>query len=234
MGMSLAMNNVISQPEPVLTSVGAPWLKCVTALEVALIYAGILLYIWRWQFTHPQVWMILFALVLVSHVARRDRLASMGLALDGLRASAQVALPLALLLFVPGIIYGFAHRSLLVIPPGSAVLASFAMYGIWCVFQQYLMQSYFHQRLMSLSENRYLTSALVALMFGAAHIPNLILMAATTAGGFMLAQIFARHRNVWPLALAQTVGGFLIAALSPASIIHNMRVGPGYFFFDLR
>lgn len=111
---------------------------------------------------------------------------------------------------------------------------SFAMYGLWCVFQQYLMQSYFHRRLMSMSRNHHLTSALVALMFGAAHIPNPILMAATTAGGFILAQVFARHRNIWPLALAQTVGGFLIAALSPSSLIHSMRVGPGYFFFNLR
>ena len=228
------MNKVTSQPGTLLTSVGAPWLQFVTALEVALIYAGILLYIWRWQSTHPRAWMVLFAFILVSHVAHRDRLASMGLTLDGLRASAQAVLPLALALFVPAVIYGFAHRSLLIIPPGGTVLTSFAMYGVWCVFQQYLMQSYFHSRLMSVSNNRHLTSALVALMFGAAHIPNPILMAATTAGGFILAHVFARHRNIWPLALVQTVGGFLIAALSPASLIHSMRVGPGYLFFDLR
>jgi len=234
MGLSLAMNKVISQPGPVLTSVSAPWLQFVTALEVALIYAGILLYIWRWQFTHPRVWIFLLAVVLASHVAHRDGLASLGLTLDSLRASAQVVLPLALALFVPAVIYGFVHRGLLIIPPGRTVLTSFTMYGVWCVFQQYLMQSYFHHRLMSMSRNRHLTSALVALMFGAAHIPNPILMAATTAGGFILAQIFARHRNIWPLALAQTVGGFLIAALSPASLIHSMRVGPGYFFFGLR
>ena len=228
------MNKVTSQPGTLLTSVRAPWLQFVTALEVALIYAGILLYIWRWQFAHPRAWIVLLALVLASHVAHRDRPASMGLTLDGVRASAQAVLPLALALFVPAVIYGFAHHDLRIIPPGRAVLASFAMYGAWCVFQQYLMQSYFHHRLMNISNNRHLTSALVALMFGAAHIPNPILMAATAAGGFILAQVFARHRNVWPLALAQTVGGFLIAALSPASLIHNMRVGPGYFFFGLR
>lgn len=228
------MNKVTSQSETILTRLRAPGLPFITALEVALVYAGILLYIWRWQFTQPRAWMILLAIVLVSHVAHRDRLASMGLTLDHLRASSQVMLPLALALFVPAVIYGFAHRGLLIIPPGRTVLTSFTMYGVWCVFQQYLMQSYFQHRLMSTSNNRHLTSALVALMFGAAHIPNPILMAATTAGGFILAQVFARHRNIWPLALAQTVGGFLIAAISPASLIHSMRVGPGYFFFDLR
>ncbi|PYV09174.1 MAG: hypothetical protein DMG23_11585, partial [Acidobacteria bacterium] len=67
-----------------------------------------------------------------------------------------------------------------------------------------------------------------------AHIPNPILMVVTTAGGFVLAEIYARYRNIWPLALAQTVGGFLAAALAPASAIHNMRVGTGYLFYGLR
>ena len=80
----------------------------------------------------------------------------------------------------------------------------------------------------------HLSSSLVALKFGAAHIPNPILMVVTTAGGFVLAEIYARHRNIWPLALAQTVGGFLAAALAPASAINNMRVGTGYLFYGLR
>jgi membrane protease YdiL (CAAX protease family) len=96
------------------------------------------------------------------------------------------------------------------------------------------MQSYFHHRLTSVIENRHLTSLLVAIMFGGTHIPNPILIVATSVGGFMLAEIFARHRNIWPLALAQTVGGILIAVVSPASLIHNMRVGPGYFFYGIR
>ncbi len=227
------MSMVNSQPGTVLNNLRAPWLQYVTALEVALVYAGILLYIWRWQPSHPRVWMVLLSVVLFSHAVHQDRPASLGLALRGLGASAKVVLPLALALFVPVVIYGLAYGKLLIIPPGRAVLASFSMYGVWCVFQQYLMQSYFHHRLMTLSGNRHLTSGLVALMFGAAHIPNPILMVATTAGGFILAQIFARHRNIFPLALSQTAGGFLIAALSPASLIHNMRVGPGYFFSGL-
>jgi membrane protease YdiL (CAAX protease family) len=117
----------------------------------------------------------------------------------------------------------------LILPLSSNALAAFAFYGAWCVVQQYLMESYFHCRLLSLSNNRHLTSAIVALMFGAGHLPNPILTVVTTVGGFALAEIFARHRNIFPLALAQTVGGFVVAVLSPASLIHNMRVGPGYW-----
>jgi hypothetical protein len=199
------------------------------ALEIAAVYAGILLYIWRWQWSHPKAWIGLLMIVLASHLARRDRPAEMGLTLQGVRASATIVLPLALILFVPAVIVALVRGQLSISPVNSRALAAFAFYGMWCVIQQYLMQSYFHRRLMSVSSNRHLTSAIVALMFGAAHLPNPILTVATTLGGYVLAEVFARHRNIYPLALAQTVGGFLVAVLSPPSLIHNMRVGPGYF-----
>jgi membrane protease YdiL (CAAX protease family) len=87
---------------------------------------------------------------------------------------------------------------------------------------------------MGVMRNRHLSSFLVGLMFGAAHIPNPVLMVVTTVAGVIFSEVFARHRNIWPLALAQTVGGFLIAAISPSYLIHNMRVGPSYFFFHVR
>lgn len=204
------------------------------ALEVSLVYAGILLYIWRWQFTYPRAWMALLALVLASHVAHRDSIRDLGFTLHGLRASADTILRLATALFVPVAIYRFASSKLLLVMPGTRTLAYFTSYGLWSLFQQYVTQSYFHNRLLDLCGSRHVSSLLVAVMFAGAHIPNPILMVATTLGGFILAEVFARHRNIYPLALAHTVAGFLIAALFPAALIHNMRVGPGYFFFGLR
>jgi len=202
-----------------------------TALEVSIVYAGILLYIWRWQFTYPRAWMALLALVLSSHIAHRDALQDLGLTLRGLRTSAQSILPLAAAIFVPVALYGLASGKLVPVAPGIRTLAAFAGYGLWSLFQQYLAQSYFHHRLMRFMGSHHLSSLLVALMFGGAHIPTPILMIATTSGGFILAEVFARHRSIYPLALAHTVGGFLIAVLSPPALIHHMRVGPGYFFF---
>lgn len=227
------MSTPTSQPEVIPLGAARPAKQWATALEVLLVYSGILLYIWRWQFTYPRAWMALLAAVLASHVAHRDTLRGLGLAFVELRASARIILPFAVALYVPVVILGFASGRLLLLAPSKRTLASFAGYLIWCAFQQYVAQSYFHCRLMSLIPNRHVSSLLVALLFGAAHIPNPILMVATTLGGFVLSEVFARHRNVWPLALAQAAGGFLIAALSPASLIHNMRVGPGYFFYSL-
>lgn len=207
--------------------------RLATAVEILLVYAGILLYIWRWQFTHPRAWMALLALVLASHVVHRDRLRELGLTSSELGPSATLVLRLAVAIYVPLACYGFLSRTLTLLPLTPRAFSMFVSYGIWCLFQQYLTQSYFHHRLMSIIPNRNLSSLLVALMFGGAHIPNPILMVVTTAGGFILAQVFSRHRNIWPLGLAQAAGGFLVAALSPASLIHNMRVGPGYFFYGL-
>lgn len=233
--MGLPVMSTATSPSGVLpVNATRPVVRFATALEILLVYAGILLYIWRWQFSYPRTWMILLAVVLASHVVHRDTLRDMGLTWHGLRASAGLVLPLAAALFVPLVVYGFARGTLVLLGPNRKTAASLALYAFWCLFQQYLMQSYFHRRLMALVRNPHRSSLIMALMFGAAHIPNPVLMVATTLGGFLLAEVFARHRNIWPLALAQAVGGYLVAALTPVHIIRNMRVGPGYYFFGLK
>ena len=225
------MSAITSMESALSAGLAPPWSRLATALEVLSLFAAILLYIWRWQRTHPLVWMVLLAAVVASHFLHQETPRRLGLTLDGLRANAALTLPLTVILLAPLIVYGFAHGRLVLGWEGKGALGWFVQYGSWCVFQQYLLQSYFHTRLMSIVPNRHFSSLLVGVMFGAAHIPNPILMVATTLGGFMLAEMFARCRNIWPLALAQTVAGAVIAAVSPAALIHNMRVGPGYFNF---
>ena len=208
--------------------------KTLTVLEVLAAYAGILYYIWRWQFTRPQVWILILALILASQIVRGDSRRALGITLSNIRLTAQAILPLAAAAYLSLTVYGLARHTLVLVIPGKPALKYFLGYGSWCVAQQYLMQSYFHNRLMSVVRSPHVSSVLVALMFGAAHIPNPILVGATTLGGFVLAEIFAWGRNIWPLVLAQTVGGFVVAALSPPSLIHNMRVGPAYFFYGLQ
>ena len=208
-----------------------PWL---TAAEVLLFYACILTDIWRWQYSHPFVWVVFLAALLASHWVHGDSLRDLGLTGFQLRASAETILPVMTALYAAALIIGLVSGCLEWVLPTRAAVVYFLAYGSWCLAQQYLAQSYFHHRLMSLIRNRHLSSLLVAFMFGSAHIPNPILVAATTIGGFIFAETFARYRNIWPLALAQAVGGLLVAALTPAALIHNMRVGPGYFFWGLR
>lgn len=200
-----------------------------TALEVLLVFTGILLYIWRWQYHHPRSWLWLLAAVLLSHLIHRDRLRDMGLGIAGMRSCAESILPLAVAIYLPVLAYFLVRGRLHVIFPNGVALDRFLGYGAWCALQQYLAQSYFHRRLLRVIRTPHLSPVLVAVMFGACHIPNTILIIVTTLGGYILAEVYARHRNIWPLALAQAVGGFLVATLAPPALIHNMRVGPGYY-----
>ncbi len=209
-------------------------LRITSALEVLVFYAFTLEFIWRWQYSYPHAWIPMLAAIVASHFLHHDRLRDLGLTWSEARASASVVLPLAIAVFIPILIFGFARGALMLSLPDERTLAGFVGYLIWCTCQQYLAQSFFHHRLRSVVANPHLSSLLVGLMFGAAHIPNPVLMVATTLGGFVMAEIFLRHRSIWPLGLAQAVGGFLLGAVTPSSLIHHMRVGPGYFYYLLR
>jgi Type II CAAX prenyl endopeptidase Rce1-like len=208
---------------------GSNLVRLLTGLETAAIFAGVLLDIWRWQYTHPRVWIVLLAAVILSHFVHRDTLQDIGIAPAELRASAGLVLPLMLVFYVPMVIYGFAAGRLHAVSPSVQSALYFLSYGAWCCFQQYITQGYFNNRFLSVFRNPHLSAALVAVLFGAAHLPNPILAPVTAVAAFIFSEVFARHRNIWPLALAQTVGGFLVAVLFPPALIHNMRVGPGYF-----
>ena len=77
--------------------------------------------------------------------------------------------------------------------------------------------------------NRHVSSALIGIMFSATHIPNLILMIATLVAGIVFAEVFARYRNIWPLALAQAVGGLLLAAVVAGCADSSHARGAGVF-----
>jgi Type II CAAX prenyl endopeptidase Rce1-like len=204
-----------------------------TAGEILGVYAAILFYIWRWQDAHPFLWLPLLAAVLFSQWLYGDTLEMMGLTAREFRACARASFPVLAVVLVTAVLYGlWVHQS-------ASPLASphvwllFGGYVVWCSFQQYLTQSYFHRRLMRVIHSAHLRSFVIGLLFAGAHIPNPLLMAATFVGGFVFAEIFFRHPNIWPLAFVQALAGFLVATLSPPWIIHGMRVGPGYYLFHL-
>ena len=228
------MGQITSVGEIPVSSQARTSVTVLTVLEILLVYAGILAYIWRWQYTFPQMWMALLAVILTSQILHRDTLRGLGLLSTELGASARLALPVTILICLPMLLYGFIRHSLVFVPPTWPSLVILMGYGMWCVVRQYLTQSYFHNRLMLIIRNRHVSSVVIGFMFGSTHIPNPILTPVTALAGFIFAEIFARHKNIWPLALAQAVGGLLLATVAPDALIHHMRVGPGYFFFQVR
>ena len=95
------MSTKTSQLEVLSSATATPAARLATGVELLLVYAGILLYIWRWQFTYPRAWIPLLAMVLASHVLHREGLHDLGLTWRGLRASAGVIFPLAVAVYIP-------------------------------------------------------------------------------------------------------------------------------------
>src|SRR5215831_4632785 len=103
MSITAPANGVLSRPAT------QPSARIASALEVLLVYAAVLIYIWRWQFSYPRLWIVFMAILVLSHVARGERPRDLGLTLAGLRANAETVLPLVLTIYIPLVLYGFAR-----------------------------------------------------------------------------------------------------------------------------
>ena len=80
------------------------------------------------------------------------------------------------------------------------------------------------------SETASITMA--ALLFAAAHLPNLVLTAATLVWGAVSCLLFHRYRNLYVLGLAQGLLGLCFAVCVPDALHHHMRVGLGYLHYQ--
>jgi membrane protease YdiL (CAAX protease family) len=108
-----------------------------------------------------------------------------------------------------------------------------AGYVVWTIYQQFLLQDYFMARLLRLlsrgeRSNDTGAIAVVAVLFAAAHLPNLTLTLATLAWGAASCALFRRYRNLWMLGLAQGMLGLCFAVCVPDALHHHLRVGLGY------
>jgi membrane protease YdiL (CAAX protease family) len=100
-------------------------------------------------------------------------------------------------------------------------------YVLWALIQEFMLQSFFFNRF----EDLYGSSAAVwmaSTIFAAAHLPSPILTTATLIGALFFCEIFRRYRSIYPLAIVHATLGLTIALLTPASLLHHMRVGIGY------
>jgi membrane protease YdiL (CAAX protease family) len=102
------------------------------------------------------------------------------------------------------------------------------LYLPWGFVQQYLLNAYLLNRLEnSLSPAKAASTA--AVLFSLVHLPNWFLMLTTLAGGYAATAVYRRRRNLYFLGLAHALLGFTIFVAAPDSLIHHLRVGPGWF-----
>lgn len=170
---------------------------------------------------------LLFTLSVV--LARRQSRDELGLGWRGLVPSLWIlpaAIALAVLSTFAAARIGTLH------PLYKADFARVSGYVLWTIYQQFLLQDYFMDRLLRLLSNEAAAVALAGTLFAAAHLPNLVLTAATLVWGILSCALFRRYRNLWALGLAQGLLGLCFAICVPDTLHHHLRVGLGYLRYQ--
>jgi len=202
-----------------------PWLA---GLEALAIFAAIMLYIWWIRFRYPYSWIAILIVLVASHVARRETFARLGFRWDGTaRSFADLSAPLTLVALVI-LAAGFLCRTMRNVSWDNG-FSSLAVYFAWGLFQQYLLNGYFVNRLPSFLGDETRVPLLAATLFSLAHLPNWFLMLVTFAGGYVCARIYLSYRNLYFLGVAHGIVGFLIYLTVPDTVSHHMYVGPKWF-----
>src|SRR5215471_15025927 len=160
------------------------------AANVCIVLAGILLYIWRLQFVFPDFEFFLLGFILLTFFIHRDSLQQLGIGSHGMAASMKLlmrpTLIVAGLFVVVGLISGVFDDW-----TWSAGKATTAFqYFLWCLFQQFGLQSFFTNRLEKILPRSGQVAWASAAVFAVFHIPNPILMPVTFFGGYILTRVF--------------------------------------------
>jgi membrane protease YdiL (CAAX protease family) len=184
-------------------------------------------YIWEWRFSHPRLWIPLVALILVSHLAHRDRASALGLQARNfgicLRRFGPLLIGLTLAMLGAGLFLGTIR------PIGfEQAIQSFALYLPWGLFQQYLLNGYFLTRFET-ALSRNWASVITSLLFSVVHTPNWFLMIVTPVAAYGGIWVYHRYKNLYFLGLAHATIGFLLFLVVRDSISHHLNVGPGWF-----
>lgn len=180
-----------------------------------------------WTPEHLQRFLSPVALVFTLSVvlARRQSRDELGLGRRGLIPSLWI-LPAAIAL--AALSTSVAARVGTLHPLYKADFAHVSGYVLWTIYQQFLLQDYFMDRLLRLLSNEAAAVTLAGTLFAAAHLPNLVLTAATLVWGILSCALFRRYHNLWALGLAQGLLGLCFAICVPDALHHHLRVGSGY------
>jgi hypothetical protein len=196
-------------------------------LEPAAIFALIMAYIWEFRYTHPTVWLAILGVMVCSHAARREGAGRLGFRRSNLGQCCEEFAPAVTLLALGILAAGILLQTMRPMRPDQEVLA-WTAYLPWGVFQQYVLNGYFLNRLDALVSRRA-APVISAALFSGAHTPNWFLMAVTLGTGYICARIYRRYPNLYFLGAAHATLGFLLFLVVPDSISHHLSVGPGWF-----
>ncbi len=204
-------------------------LRWVAILDVVAIPLLIAAFLWRLQFLAPRSWIVFPIWLTASWLLHRDTPKTLGWRADNFWPAMRQAGTVFAMVVGVLVAIGLAMGSPNGLPQRLFSLRRLWQYFAFCMLQQVALQSFLNNRLMSLISRRWLSSLACGLIFGALHWPNPVLVPVTFVGGFVLAWLFARQRNILPLAVGQAILGTLTWWAFPLAWHHSLRVGPVYY-----
>ena len=187
-------------------------------------------FIWRGQFSAPLSWLGFPCWLAASFLIHRDTPKSLGMRADNLWPATRQAAVVYGVFVIALVVTGLALGQPLRPPPNYRSFGRLWAYFAFCLWQQIALNSLLTNRLLSLVTRRWLASAIAGAIFSALHWPNPVLVPLTLTGGTAMAWMFARERNILPLAAGQALLGSLVWWAFPIAWHHMLRVGPGYYY----
>ena len=205
--------------------------RVLTLAEALGLAVYISCYIWKLQLAHPNSWLVFPIWLVASFALHRDTPKTLGWRADNLWPSIllgwKIFIAFAAAPLLAAFFFGAYHQW----PPHFAHIERFLGYFAFCLLQQVGLNSYMTNRLLYSFESVPLSALIAGLIFAALHWPNPVLVPLTFIGGVVMSWLFAKERNIIPLAVGQAIIGTLVWWALPIAWHHGMRVGPGFYSF---
>jgi membrane protease YdiL (CAAX protease family) len=194
-------------------------------IELILGYGLIVFILWIPEFPQRILSPVALVVTLAIVLARRSSLDDLGLSRRGLVSSLWI-LPAAVVLTIASVLVAKQLGTLHSLYQND--LKHAAGYVLWTLYQQFLLNDLFMPRLTRLLASENAAVGISAVLFAAAHLPNLPLTAATLVWGAISCALFRRYHNLYALGLAQGLLGLCFAICVPDALHHHLRVGLGF------
>jgi membrane protease YdiL (CAAX protease family) len=197
-------------------------------MEPAMVLLLIMLYIWRLRGVNQGWAMVIFSLLLLSHFWRGESPRELGFRTENFRACFAAFSPALLFLTLLLLAAGILLQTLRVLDLERSIIG-FLSYCTWGLFQQYILNAYFVNRLLPAASSTSQAALIGAACFSCAHTPNWFLMLVGFVCAYCCARIWIRYRNLYFLGIAHGAIGSMLYLVVPDSVSHHLTVGPGWF-----
>jgi len=197
-------------------------------VEPAIVFLLIMLYIWCLRPGHQTWAFAIFGLILLSHYWHGETARDLGFRGTNFRTCFRAFLPALVFISMLLLAGGQLLHTLRVLDMERAIIG-FLSYCTWGLFQQYLLNAFFVNRMLPVSSSAHQAAALGAACFAGAHAPNWFLMLVGLVTGYCCARVWIQYRNLYFLGIAHGAIGSMLYLVVPDAISHHLVVGPGWF-----